>query len=225
MDGDSGFGVFGKGTWDYDSRGLHGTGSGGATVGGYGLGINERGQLGAATGDAHGGNVTSPGDAKDGASKAVGGGGSTSTPGGAPEGMDWSRGTRIKDSATSTAPANNNAPKTEGPNDLGPSTNDPATEPEKEDDTAVAQNDTSKDNNAGKPNPFAMPNPEDSGGGSPRSSVALASHLFTPNPEDAGGGTPRSRSSLLTSLFMPNPDGPGGGTPWSVVASVAMKLR
>ena len=223
MDGDFGFGVFGKGTWDYDSRGLHGSANGGATVGGYGLGINDRGQLGAATGDANGGSVTSLGDAKAGAAKAAGGG-SASTSGSAPEGMDWSKGTRIKDNATNNAPANN-APNTEGPNDLGPSTNDPATDPKKEDDTAVAKNDTPKNNEAGKPNPFAMPNPEGDGGGSPRSSVTLASRLFTPNPEDAGGGTPRSRFSLLRSLFMPNPEEAGGGTPRSVVANIAIKLR
>jgi hypothetical protein len=218
MDGDFSGGFFGKGTWDYGPKGLTGSGSGGVTVGGYGIGVNDRGQLGVATGDAYGGNVTSPGDAKKGANSAVGGGGKPAS--GVPEGLDWSRGTGIKEGSTTTATPDSSGTKTEGPNDLGPSTNEPEQPKEDENQTAVASNDDIKDNQAGKPNPMAMPNPEDSsGGGSPRASIAYSS-FFMPNPEDSGGGTPRS-NSLLGSLYMPNPEDSGGGTPRSVSASVA----
>jgi hypothetical protein len=178
-----------------------------------------------AKGDHEGGSVTSVADAKGAANKAVNGGGSGSgsqnKTSGTPEGLDWSKGTRVKDNTSITVEPKK---QEEGPNDLGPSTNDPATETKKEDETAVAQNDTKKDTQAGKPNPYAMPNPEDSGGGTPRSSVARFGALFMPNPEESGGGTPRSNTSRVGSLYMPNPEDSGGGTPRSAVASVAAKM-
>jgi hypothetical protein len=222
MDGDFSFGGFGKGTWDFGPGGLKIGGSGGVTVGGYGIGVNDKGQVGVAKGDAwDGGSVTSVGDAKAGAASAVNGG-SKPAGSGAPEGLEWSRGTRVKDNDTmkSSVPA---APKSEGPNDLGPTNNDPAAEPKKENETAVAKNDTPKKEEAGKPNPFAMPNPEDSGGGSPRSNL-----YSMPNPEDSGGGTPRSataKASTLSRLYMPNPEDSGGGTPRSAIANIAAKMR
>jgi hypothetical protein len=115
-----------------------------------------------------------------------------------------------------------------------------------ENETAVAKNDTTKDTQAGKPNPYAQPNPEDSGGGTPRSNVgssgffmpnpedtgggtprsrAAGSGVFMPNPEDSGGGSPRSSDSLIGRLFMPNPEDSGGGTPRSVTANLAAKIR
>jgi hypothetical protein len=226
MGGDVSGAIFGGGTWDFNSSGFHASPSGGVTFGGYGVGVNERGQVGVAKGDAGGGSVTSPADAKGAANKAVGGGGSQNKTAGAPEGLDWSKGTHVKDS--STMPVSTEPKKQEGPNDLGPSTNDPATEPKKENETAVAQNDTTKNTQAGKPNPYAMPNPEDSGGGTPRSSTSHFGALFMPNPEDSGGGTPRSHVSSVSrfsALFMPNPEDSGGGTPRSVIANVAAKLR
>ncbi len=223
MDGDSGGAIFGGGTWDFGPNGLHGSAHGGVTYGGYGLGVNDKGQVGVAKGDASGGSVTSPGDAQGAANSMVGGSGTKGS--GVPEGLDWSRGTRVKDSSSNKDTGTTQEKKTEDYNDLGPSTNDPSTEEKKEDETAVAQNDTSQNSPAGKPNPDAMPNPEDSGGGSPRSNAARIGAYFMPNPEDTGGGSPRSRSSALGDLFMPNPDDSGGGTPRSVIANIAMKLR
>jgi hypothetical protein len=252
MDGDTSLGaIFGKGKWDFGPNGLTGSISGGITSHGYGVGVNDKGEIGVAKGDHEGGSVTSIGDAKEGANKAVNGSGSSNKNSGAPEGMDWSRGTRIKDNSSTkdiVPPAGSEPKKTEGPNDLGPSTNDPSKEKKDENETAVAQNDNTKGTQAGKPNPYAMPNPEDtgggtprsrssavgnlvmpnpedSGGGTPRSSVTRSSSFFMPNPEDSGGGTPRSRSSALGDLVMPNPEDSGGGTPRSVVANIAMKLR
>lgn len=225
MDGGPSGAIFGGGTWDFGPNGLHGSGHGGITFGGYGLGVNDRGQVGVAKGDHEGGSVTSPSDAQGAANSAVNGGSSNKSSG-VPEGLDWSRGTRTsKSDRELLAPASDEPKKTEGPNDLGPSNNDPSTQEKKEDETAVAQNDTSTNNKAGKPNPDAMPNPEDSGGGTPRSNAARSSAYFMPNPEDTGGGSPRSRSSALSDLFMPNPEDAGGGTPRSVIANIAMKLR
>ncbi|HSE40658.1 MAG TPA: hypothetical protein VLH08_07825 [Acidobacteriota bacterium] len=251
MDGDTSLGaIFGKGTWDFGPGGFHGSISGGVTSHGYGIGMNDKGEVGVAKGDHEGGSVTSIGDAKGAANSAINGSGSSNKNSGVPEGMDWSRGTRVKDTSSTkdiVPPASSEPKKTEGPNDLGPSTNDPSKEKKDENETAVAQNDTTKGTQSGKPNPDAMPNPEDSGGGTPRSrssavgnlvmpnpedtgggtprSSVASSAFFTPNPEDAGGGTPRSRSSALGQLFMPNPEDSGGGTPRSVIANVAMKLR
>jgi hypothetical protein len=226
--GGFGGGVFGQGTWDYDSKGLHGSGSAGGTVGGYGAGVNDRGEFGVATGGAEGGRVTSPGDAKAGAASAVGGskGGGQS---GVPEGLDWSHGTRVKgDSAqdNSDLKPKEDAPKREV-NDLGPSTNEPAQPTEDDTSTAVAQNDDGKGTQAGRPNPMATPNPEDTGGGTPRSSGVAFGELYRPNPEDTGGGgTPRSSGvSTFGELYRPNPEDSGGGTPRSAVASVGALAR
>jgi hypothetical protein len=225
MDGGPSGAIFGGGTWDFGPNGLHGSAHGGITFGGYGVGVNDHGQVGVAKGDHEGGSVTSPSDAQGAASSAISGG-SSNKGSGVPEGLDWSRGTRTsKSDREILAPPADGSKKTEGPNDLGPSNNDPSTEEKKEDETAVAQNDTPKDNNAGKPNPDAMPNPEDTGGGSPRSNAARSSAYFMPNPEDSGGGSPRSRASALGDLFMPNPEDSGCGTPRSVIANIAMKLR
>ncbi len=156
----SGLGGFINGTWDPSPKGglTGGVSGGGVTWDGYGGGVNDKGQPGLAKGDATGGSVTSPSDATKTSN-------SSTDKGGAPAGMEW--GKHIKNDWV--PPAGSEPKKTEGPNDLGPSNNDPAMEQKKENETAVAQNDSTKDTKAGKPDPNAMPNPEDSGGGTPRS--------------------------------------------------------
>ena len=246
MDGDgadrrTGFtGVSGflKGTWDFGSNGLQGSVSSGGVLGqtnwspvkeGLGIGMNDRGEVGVADG-TKGGNVTSPAGAQATAAKAFGGGGDNAA---APDaGFSWIKGARIigdnKDSSTA-------APAEPQINDLGPSTNEPEqtpdqtpdqTTPDKDEGTAVAQNDDPKGGGeAGKPNPDAMPADDTSSGGNPPRPDAM------PADDTSGGGGnsgPRAVTALSTTFlkagstsasaalrasnaFTPNPEDSGGG--------------
>jgi len=221
MDGVEGF--LG-GYLDNTGNGLTGGFSGGGvTYGGYGVGVNGSGEPGVAKGGANGGSVTSAREGANDAKKAVGEGGSSR--GGVPEGMDWSHGTR---DSFKTEVQKTPAPAKAEPNDAGNTTNEQKAEPtqnepEKEPETAVASNDTKKDGQAGRPNPFAMPTDDSTGGGTPRS--AGSTHVM-PTYDSSGGGTPRSAGAIgFADLWMPDPDGAGGGSPVSNVARVASKLR
>ena len=222
MDGDgadrrTGFtGVSGflKGTWDFGSNGLQGSVSSGGVLGqtnwspvkeGLGIGMNDRGEVGVADG-TKGGNVTSPAGAQATAAKAFGGGGDNAA---APDaGFSWIKGARIigdnKDSSTA-------APAEPQINDLGPSTNEPEqtpdqtpdqTTPDKDEGTAVAQNDDPKGGGeAGKPNPDAMPADDTSGGGGnsgPRSVTALSTTFLK------AGSTSASAALRASNAFTPS---------------------
>jgi hypothetical protein len=148
------------------------------------------------------------------------GGGKSGGNAGAPEGLNWSDGSnRIKGDNKEGGTGGTAAPAEPQIDDLGPSTNEPEQKPEqKDEDTAVAQNDDPKGGGqAGKPNPDAMPADDTSGGGGnsgPRAVTALSTTLLkagpsgalraaiasTPNPEDGGGGTPRSVAANVGAL-------------------------